>query len=151
MPDVCQNRLAQWGYPRPDGGIMCWMCDHPDATHDDYLAMMRDKMNYYGWAIEGVERDGDHPPRACTVGLTQYGRPELVITGISITRGADLLNQVAAHLLHSPATPRPGQQFRWAGGPLGEDRRGRGADRAPQPGRRLVRPAGIRAPVSACR
>jgi hypothetical protein len=97
---------------------MCWMCDHPDATHDDYLAMMRDKINYYGWAIEGVERDGDHPPWAYTVGLTQYGRPELVITGISITRGADLLNQVAAHLLHSPATPRPGQQFRWAGGPL---------------------------------
>ena len=86
---------------------MCWMCDHPDATHDDYLAMMRDKINYYGWAIEGVERDGDHPPWAYTVGLTQYGRPELVITGISITRGADLLNQVAAHLLHSPATRGP--------------------------------------------
>ena len=65
---------------------MCWSCDHPEASHDDYLAMMRDKMNYYGWAIQGIERDGDHPPWAYTACLTEHGRPELVVTGMSMTR-----------------------------------------------------------------
>lgn len=96
---------------------MCWECDHPDASHDDYLAMMRDKINDYGWAIQAVERDGDHPPWMYTAGLTHYGRPELAITGISVARGGSLLNEVAAHLLHAPA-PQPGRQFQWPAGPL---------------------------------
>lgn len=96
---------------------MCWMCDHPGATYDDYLAMMQDKIRTYGWAIEGVEREGDHPPWFYTAGLTEFGRPELVITGISMARGACLLNQVAGHLVHAPP-PRPGEQFHWPDGPF---------------------------------
>jgi Domain of unknown function (DUF4262) len=96
---------------------MCWSCDHPDATHEDFLAMMRDNINTYGWAVQGVERDGDHPPWAYTAGLTEHGRPELVITGMSLGRGSCLLNDVAAHLLHAPA-PRPGEQFQWPDEPL---------------------------------
>lgn len=96
---------------------MCWMCDHPDATHEDYLAMMRDQINACGWVIEGVERDGNRPPWAYTVGLTEHARPELVVTGLSIPRAACLLNEVAPHLLHAPA-PRPGQQIQLTDGPL---------------------------------
>jgi hypothetical protein len=96
---------------------MCWKCDHPDASHEDYLAMMRDMINDRGWALQAIYRDGDHPPWVYTAGLTHYGRPELVITGISVTSGSSLLNEVAGHLMHAPAL-RPGQQFRWPGGPL---------------------------------
>ena len=63
------------------------------------------------------ERDGVHPPWAYTVGLTTFGRPELVATGLSPRRAADLLNGVAEHLLHA-AAPRPGEQVKLVDGPL---------------------------------
>jgi hypothetical protein len=44
-----------------------------------------------------VERDGIHPPWAYTVGLTPHRRPELVITGMGLTRATQVLNGVAAH------------------------------------------------------
>lgn len=55
-----------------------------------------------GWAIQGVERERDHPPWAYTVGLTEYGLPELVATGLRLPRAAELLNGVTA--LHGAPT-----------------------------------------------
>jgi hypothetical protein len=98
---------------------MCWMCDHPEASHHDYLAFMWDKINRFGWAVEGVERDRIHPPWAYTAGLTRWGLPELVVTGMPIRRAAGLLNEVAGHLMHA-APPTPGEQIPWTGGPLFE-------------------------------
>src|ERR1035441_1378111 len=66
---------------------MCWMCDRPGATERDYLDHMRQLIRTYGWAVQGVEREGLHPPWAYTVGLTRHRRPELVITGLGLTRG----------------------------------------------------------------
>ncbi|HEX2291622.1 MAG TPA: DUF4262 domain-containing protein, partial [Pseudonocardiaceae bacterium] len=57
-------------------------------------------------AIQGVECDRDHPPWAYTVGLTEYGVPELVATGLRLPRAAELLNGVAAHSLHATADVR---------------------------------------------
>ena len=73
----------------------------------------------YGWAVQGVERDGIHPPWAYTVGLTPHQRPELVITGMGLTRATQVLNGVAAHLLHAEA-PEPGTQAVLRDGPLVE-------------------------------
>jgi len=78
---------------------MCWQCDHPGATQADYLAHMRALINSQGWAVQGVQRDGVHPPWAYTVGLTPTGLPELVVTGLSQVRAAPLLNGVASRLL----------------------------------------------------
>ena len=70
-------------------------------------------------AIQGVECDRDHPPWAYTVGLTEYGVPELVATGMRLPRAAELLNGVAAHSLHATA-PILGEQVPLVGGPLVE-------------------------------
>ncbi len=96
---------------------MCWQCDHPGSTRLDYLDHVRDLMDRYGWAVQGVERDRIRPPWAYTVGLTSLGRPELVVTGLSISRAGRLLNDVAAHVVHA-AAPSPGEQIPLTGGPL---------------------------------
>jgi Domain of unknown function (DUF4262) len=96
---------------------MCWACDHPGATRADYLDHVRRVIARYGWAVQDVERDRVHPPWAYTVGLTTFGQPELVATGLSRRRAADLLNGVAEHLLHA-AAPSPGDQVKLVDGPL---------------------------------
>jgi hypothetical protein len=88
---------------------MCWICDHPGATPADYKARITGLIGQYGWAIQGVERDGPHPPWAYTTGLTGQGRPELVITGMELGEAAELLN-LAAGL--PPGTLVPGTYFR---------------------------------------
>jgi Domain of unknown function (DUF4262) len=50
------------------------------------------------------------------MGLTPYGRPELVVTGMPLDRAGCLLNDVASHVLHA-AAPRPGEQIPLRGGP----------------------------------
>jgi len=98
---------------------VCWMCDHPGATELDYHDHLRRLIDARGWAVQGVERDGVRPPWAYTVGLTPHMRPELVITGMSLVRATEVLNGVAAHLLHAE-TPSPGTQTRLLSGPLVE-------------------------------
>jgi hypothetical protein len=98
---------------------MCWICDHPGATERDYAEHMRQLINTFGWAVQGVERDGVHPPWAYTVGLTVHRRPELVITGMGLTRATGVLNGVAEHVLHADA-PEPGTQAALLDGPLVE-------------------------------
>jgi hypothetical protein len=98
---------------------VCWMCDRPGATARDYSDHLRRLITTYGWAVQGVERDGIHPPWAYTVGLTPHRQPELVITGMGLTRATQVLNGVAAHVLHAEP-PEPGTQAALAGGPLVE-------------------------------
>src|ERR1035441_179717 len=98
---------------------MCWMCDRPGATERDYLDHMRQLIRTYGWAVQGVEREGLHPPWAYTVGLTRRRRPELVITGLGLTRATEVLNIVAGHLLHADV-PAPGTQATLVDGPIVE-------------------------------
>ena len=35
----------------PEGGNMCWICDHPGATERDYTEHMRRLITAYGWEI----------------------------------------------------------------------------------------------------
>lgn len=86
---------------------MCWQCDHPEATYEDYLAHIRGVVHDYGWAVQGVERSGIYPPWAYTIGLTGAGCPELVVTGMPFTKAAMLLNDIADHVIHAEA-PKPG-------------------------------------------
>jgi Domain of unknown function (DUF4262) len=96
---------------------MCWQCDHPGSARADYLSHLTDVIARYGWAVQGVERDRLRPPWAYTVGLSEAGRPELVVTGIPFTRATKLLNGVAAHVMHA-AAPRPGEVVELVGGPV---------------------------------
>jgi hypothetical protein len=98
---------------------MCWQCDHPGATELDYQNHLRQLIGLYGWTVQGVKRDGIHPPWAYTVGLTGYRMPELVVTGMGVTRASQVLNGVAAHVMHAEP-PDPGTQAALTGGPLVE-------------------------------
>jgi Domain of unknown function (DUF4262) len=96
---------------------MCWMCDHPGSSRADYLGYMRELMACCGWAVQGVEREGVHPPWAYTVGLTLAGRPELVVTGMPMLRAARLLSEQAEHMLHA-GLPTLGEPVELIGGPV---------------------------------
>ena len=76
---------------------MCFQCANPELTYDDYLdlvilPMVRQK----GWAVQGVS---GRRPFAYTVGLTDCGLPELLVTGLRDAAAATLLNTVAARAL----------------------------------------------------
>ena len=36
---------------------MCWLCDHPGATELDYQDHLRQLIDTFGWAVQGVERE----------------------------------------------------------------------------------------------
>lgn len=93
---------------------MCWACDNPGG---DPLRYMNELMVRHGWAVQGVERDRDKPPWAYTVGLTEAGLPELVVTGMQVDDACDLLNDVAQHVVHAEP-PAPGERIPLVGGPL---------------------------------
>ncbi|GAA0614430.1 DUF4262 domain-containing protein [Kutzneria viridogrisea] len=98
---------------------MCWQCDHPDLTFEDYLNRIRQIIHTRGWAVQYVEQHEASPPWAYTVGLTEHGRPELVLTGGTAEFSAALLNVVGGHLLHAEP-PDPGEQLRFDDGTLVE-------------------------------
>lgn len=96
---------------------MCWMCDHPGSTREDYLAEVRAKMLRHGWAVQYVE--SDRVPFAYTVGLTRRTLPELLVTGVSPQRAARLLN-VGAETAVRGDRLAPGMQITLRAGPLVE-------------------------------
>jgi hypothetical protein len=96
---------------------MCWVCDHPGSTWQDYLEHLRGLLERHCWIVIGVGRGRYRPPYSYTVGLTDHGKPELVVTGLPQRRATDLLNDVAAHVMHADP-PTPGEQVPLIGGPL---------------------------------
>ena len=96
---------------------MCWQCDHPGSTYQDYLNHMQDLLKRHSWVVQGVGGDRMHPPWAYTIGLTEFGKPELVVTAMRMAPAMELLNSVGTHVLHAEA-PKPGEQVPLTGGPL---------------------------------
>jgi Domain of unknown function (DUF4262) len=93
---------------------MCWLCDHPEATLDDYLDLLREQMRRNGWAIQYVE---GRTPFAYTIGLHDCGLPELLVSGISPQRAKRLLNAVARDAMRG-RTLTPGEQITLPRGPV---------------------------------
>ena len=60
---------------------MCWQCDNPNGTTEEYLGELRETIRVNGWAVQGVE--DDRRPLAYTIGLHDRGLPELLVTGLS--------------------------------------------------------------------
>jgi Domain of unknown function (DUF4262) len=98
---------------------MCWKCDDPALTPEEYLARMARLVRKHCWVVQGVRGERGRPPWSYTVGLTSHQRPELITTGLQAARAAALLDGVAAHLVHATA-PAPGEQVRLVSGPLVE-------------------------------
>ncbi|HEY3877405.1 MAG TPA: DUF4262 domain-containing protein [Trebonia sp.] len=98
---------------------MCWQCDHPGATWQDYLAYLRELLEEHCWVVQGVQRQRRRPPYAYTIGLAAHECPELVVTGLPYDRAAVLLNDYAGELLRTDP-PVPGEVVALPGGPLAE-------------------------------
>ncbi|MEV6876991.1 DUF4262 domain-containing protein [Amycolatopsis sp. NPDC051128] len=96
---------------------MCWQCDNPGRPQADYLTLLREEVADRGWIVQGVEESGLYPPWAYTIGLSGFGLPELVATGLPLWAASDLLNGMAEHSLHA-APPEPGERIPLRGGPL---------------------------------
>jgi Domain of unknown function (DUF4262) len=96
---------------------MCWVCDHPRASRQDYLDYLRGMLDEQCWIVIYVQRDRYRPSFSYTVELTDHGKPEIVVTGLPQQRAADLLNGVAAHLVHADPPP-PGERVPLTDGPL---------------------------------
>ena len=94
---------------------MCWLCDHPGATQQDYFDLLRTKIVEYGWAVQFVE--SDRTPYAYTVGLHDRGLPELLVTGLATQRAARLLNSMARHTVRGDRLT-PGRQISVPSEPL---------------------------------
>jgi uncharacterized protein DUF4262 len=88
---------------------MCWQCDHPGATTEDFLEEVRSTIRRNGWAVQYVE--DDRIPFSYTVGLHEAGLPELLATGLSPELAARMLNAVARYMARE-VVPAPGERVR---------------------------------------
>ncbi|CAN5379848.1 hypothetical protein BH10ACT9_BH10ACT9_41360 [soil metagenome] len=80
---------------------MCWQCDNPDATIDDYLKELRHTIRGHGWTVQHVEHD--KRPFAYTIGLQERGLPELLMTGPT-PRVAHIVLNSTAHMIVDDGT-----------------------------------------------
>ncbi len=94
---------------------MCWMCDHPEATVQEWLEAIYDAVEKQGWVVQFVE--SDRTPYGYTVGLHERGLPELLVNGLPPHPAARMLNSVAQYLVDG-GRPVPGHLISIAGGPL---------------------------------
>jgi hypothetical protein len=94
---------------------MCWQCDNPNGTTDEYLDELRAMVRLHGWVVQGVE--DDRLPFAYTIGLHEHGLPELLVTGMSDEGAARLLNDVAVAALGGRVF-EPGAHIAVGNGPL---------------------------------
>ncbi|MGV0837033.1 DUF4262 domain-containing protein [Mycolicibacterium thermoresistibile] len=62
---------------------------------------LRDTINDHGWAVQFVECE--KRPFAYTIGLHQFGQPELLITGLPAQPAARVLNSIA-HMIVDDGT-----------------------------------------------
>ncbi|MBX9640953.1 MAG: DUF4262 domain-containing protein [Mycobacteriaceae bacterium] len=92
---------------------MCWQCDNPHATIDDYLNVLRGIIAENGWAVQFVE-DGSRP-FAYTVGLSLRGLPELLITGLQPRESARVLNSVAHYIADDGMVVQPAEHIDYQG------------------------------------
>ncbi len=87
---------------------MCWKCDHPEATMQEWLEAIYKLVEKQGWVVQFVE--DDRTPYAYTVGLHERGLPELLVTGLSTESATRILNSVAEYLVDG-GKPVPGEQI----------------------------------------
>ena len=87
---------------------MCWKCDHPDSTMQEWLEAIYASVERNGWVVQCVE--SDRTPYAYTIGLHPRGLPELLVTGMPPQRATHVLNSVAQYLVDG-GRPLPGERI----------------------------------------
>jgi len=92
---------------------MCWLCDHPGATDEDYLDELRAIIRRFRWAVQFVE--SDQRPLAYTIGLHEMGRPELLVTGVNPQASARLLNAMVHDVMDRGTVLYPAMHIDYRG------------------------------------
>jgi hypothetical protein len=92
---------------------MCWQCDNPHGTIDEYLDSLRDTIKDHGWAVQFVE--SERRPFAYTVGLHDMGLPELLMTGLQSRTSARLLNSIAHQIVDDGTILQPAMHIDYQG------------------------------------
>ena len=87
---------------------MCWKCDHPEATTQEWLELLHERVKQNGWTPMFIE--DDRTPFAYTIGLHERGLPELLVTGMPHQRANLVLHSVAQYLLRG-GRPVPGERM----------------------------------------
>jgi Domain of unknown function (DUF4262) len=87
----------------------------PIGTTEDYFDEVRERIRTHGWMVQYVE--SNRTPFAYTIGLHDWGLPELLITAVSPQRATRLLNAVACDAV-TGRTLTSGQQIKLTAGPL---------------------------------
>ena len=91
---------------------MCWQCDNPQATAEDYLDILRDIITKHRWAVQFVEGDR---PFAYTIGLHDRGLPELLISGLPPRTSKRLLNSIAHRIVDDGTRLQPATHIDYQG------------------------------------
>jgi hypothetical protein len=87
---------------------MCRRCDNPsDSQAEEDIEGLRECVLEHGWVIRYVE--DDRRPYAYTIGLHQFGLPELMVTGVTTERALALLDYFIQEVITDGA-PRPGDR-----------------------------------------
>ena len=76
---------------------VCIMCD--GATRDEARASLRDKIESFGWAAQGVMPADGFPGWLYTIGLIErFGHPELVVTTCDPAAASSLLRDLLGQI-----------------------------------------------------
>jgi hypothetical protein len=86
---------------------MCWKCDHPDSTMQEWMELIYAAVQENGWVVQFIS---DRTPFAYTIGLHERGLPELLVTGMPPERARLVLDSVA-HYLVKGGRPVPGERM----------------------------------------
>ena len=92
---------------------MCWQCDNPHGTIDEYLDSLRDTIADHGWVVQFVE--DERRPFAYTIGLHECGLPELLITGLQAQKSTRVLNSIAHMIVDDGTTLQPAVHIDYQG------------------------------------
>ena len=87
---------------------MCWKCDHPEATVQEWLELIYEKVKENGWTAIFIQ--DDRTPFAYTIGLHEHGLPELLVAGMPPERANLVLNTVAEYIRRG-GRPVPGERM----------------------------------------
>jgi len=78
---------------------MCTRCDNPDLTTEDFLDSIRAVIARRRFGVVSVEGSRRVAEFSYTVGLSEHGLPELVVTGLQLDRATRLLEVCADYVL----------------------------------------------------
>ena len=96
-----------------EASSMCWRCDHPGATTEEYLTYLAETLQRDRWVVQYVV--SEQQPSAYTVGLHSLGLPELLVTVLPEKISVQLLDSAAHEMAYHGARLEPGMQIEFEG------------------------------------